>query len=361
MITRIVAKGFKGRDIDIELGPKTIIFGPNGTGKSTIIQALELALNGSISGGTNKTNQAVFDAFASGDKLTVEATLNDVAFGRQLSRDPKGAVPQLLMVNRKRADAKNFAASLGAAGNPRLVVVNDFLELSPTKMITHLAGISGSGDLDNLQAKIQATTNLLNHARQVERENAGYVSRIMAGIAGLNLPPGSLAEVQAEIKAAEKDLTAAKKSLKKAKDEELERKKKAELEAKLEAELEKKRAERLELEKAAPADMQTTAGVNEIPESLAGELGDLGPVQRTLYPQGQETITMPDARPSLAPMAKDENRKLHGVDLLAVPSGNGPADSIQKIIDSILKLSCPTCGGGIVLMTAKAELKKWRK
>lgn len=336
MVTKVVGKNFKGRDFEVELAPKTVICGPNGTGKTAIIQALELAINGSIVGAAHKTNQAIYEAFASGEKMTVEATIGeDQAIGRQFSMDGNGSVPNLLMVNRRRADAKSFAVASAAA--PRAVMVNDFLALSPVKMTAYLAQRFGGEDMDRLSGEITATNNLLNQARQTARENDGYISRSMAAVAALNLPPGSLAEIQDEMKKVEADVAAAQKALREAKAAEVKRKE------------EEARAATRERESKSLDELGRTAPAGEIPGSMKGLLSDLPPAaprQTTIdsYPDREEILgSPPPARPA------------------APAPGNSPADSIQKIIDAIIQLGCPTCGGSIVLMTARAELRKWRK
>jgi|GEM_PF-3751465 len=337
MIKTVVAKNFKGRDLDVEIGPKTLIVGPNGTGKSAIVQALELALNGNVSGGAHKTNQGILEAFGGGDKLTVEVGINGEGLtrvGRQFARDGKGQVSQMYLVDRRRADAKAFAATVATSGGPRVVVVDEILALTPLKLISYLASFVGDADIENLQAQITATSNRLNQARAKLKESEGYISRTMAGIAGLNLPAGSLAEVQAEIKSVEADLSKAKRSLREAEKAEAERL------AALEAEKEALAKQIADAEKKAtqpPAQRR----MDDIPASLEGELGGMPPTQRTLYPVGKEHIGTPEP----------ERPYYYKLD---------PIESIERIIKAIVEFDCPTCGNSVVLMTAKAELAKWK-
>lgn len=342
MVKNVVAKNFKGRDIDIEIGPKTLIIGPNGTGKSAIVQSLELALNGSVSGGAHKTNQGILDAFGGGnEKMTVEVCVDGnglTRVGRQFSRDSRGQVSQTYLVDRRRSLSQSFAAAVASA--PKAVVVEDVLGLSPLKLISYLATFTGGADMDHLESQIASASTRLNQTRAKLKENDGYISRIMAGIAGLNLPPGSYAEIQAEIKKTESDLAQAKRDLKAAEKEEAERmeevKKRFEEEQKKIFEEKIAALEKLE-QAAAKANMPIQ---DDIPNSLEDEIGGLPPTQRTLYPVGQEHLGPPE-----------QTKYYPKLDAI---------ESIQRIIKTITDAPCPTCGNRVVLMVCKSELSKWQ-
>src|SRR5512143_941392 len=132
MIARVHAKGFKNREFTVDLSAKTILVGPNGAGKSAVVQALQLALEGQVTGAVHKTNQAIMDAFTTEPSFFVEArTAGDDAvfdFGRQFARNGKG-VSQTLLVDRKKADQLAWAKAAAVVGSPRVVAVDEFLSM----------------------------------------------------------------------------------------------------------------------------------------------------------------------------------------------------------------------------------------
>jgi energy-coupling factor transporter ATP-binding protein EcfA2 len=345
MITKVVAKNFKGRDFEIEIGAKTLICGPNGTGKSAIVQALELAINGHVSGGTYKTNAAILEAFGRNDKLTVEASIKTAGNGstqlaRQFSMDAKGSVSQIFLVDRRRSDQKAFMAAAGAAGAPKVVVVDDFLQLSPAKMISYLAAFTGGQEIEQLASQIVTETDKLNKVRAEIRENESYISRTMAGIADLSLPAGTLAEIQASIKVATKELAKAKADLKEAEKAEADRL----------AQEEKRKAEPAAAPLSAHSPDKGEPGYR--PPIVAGNsLGKVleaidalpeyrEPVQAVVYPTQEEQFGPPQ-----------EKWRPH--------QGLTPLSSLKKILDAIDALECPVCKSGFVRLVVLNEMKKW--
>lgn len=99
-ITRVSYKNLKGRTEDVDLGSATLIHGPNFSGKTTIVDAVKLALLGHMPG-LDKTAQGVMQ-LASGDSLSVSATVveenkkpsghTERVIGREWTRDARGKV-----------------------------------------------------------------------------------------------------------------------------------------------------------------------------------------------------------------------------------------------------------------------------
>lgn len=365
MINRVVAKNFKGREFDVAIGQKTLIYGPNGTGKSAIVQALELAINGHVSGGTYKTNAAILEIFGKNEKLTVEASIKTAGNGStQLARqfyradELSPTVSQVFLVDRRRADAKTFMAAMGSAGAPRVVTVDDFLSLSPSKMISYLAAFTGGQEIDDLMSKIATENEKLNGARTVLRNNETYISRILGGVAELGLPAGTLAEVQASIKLETKNLAKAKADLKE-----------AELAEKVRIANEKKEeAKRLEDEAAkevspgpelplhhpAPVDTVIFAPHPNRPGDISlagnpmmvGKIVNLAPAQAVVYPKQEEQFGPPQ-------------EKWHP------HQGLTAMGSLQKILKAIDALGAIDAAEGsvsklrLVKMVVENEMKKW--
>jgi DNA repair exonuclease SbcCD ATPase subunit len=88
---RIVTKGLKARDHELELGRLTVLVGPNGSGKSTVSDALRFAALGYVPAfGKRPVDTA---ALMAGDSLSVDVSLEGgKAFRRSIDRREKGYV-----------------------------------------------------------------------------------------------------------------------------------------------------------------------------------------------------------------------------------------------------------------------------
>jgi len=69
-LSKIVYKGFRKGEGKRNMTPKMAITGPNGVGKSRIINAVVYGLSGCI--GDSKTNESLFSEFSSGSEMSVE-------------------------------------------------------------------------------------------------------------------------------------------------------------------------------------------------------------------------------------------------------------------------------------------------
>lgn len=313
MIKLVAAKNFKGRSFEWGIAPHTIIVGPNGAGKSAIVQAAQLALEGAIPG-VNKTNQAIIDAMG-GDVKAIYAevtVLHDKAqtkLGRQYEREVfsgRDSVKQVLMVDRRKTDAKGFAGAAATSGAPKIVAVDEFLAMSPRRMIAYLAGMIGNEDLDKLTAKAEDLKKTIKANQEMLRESESYIAKTSENLARLSLPAGSLAEVQAEIAAREKDLEAARSAI---------------AEAKAQEQI------RVADEKRIHKEEREASFLNEKnPQAL---------IAQAALASMESAITGQAPRPH-------------------------PADSIIAIMSAIKQANCPTCKGGTALLIAKRELSKWR-
>ncbi|MDW0113807.1 hypothetical protein QT711_11470 [Sporosarcina saromensis] len=87
MIKEIVIKNMKGQTTSQSLTGKNILIGKNGSGKTTRIQGLGLAMLGNVPGQA-KTSAANFK-FATGDEMVVGLKLDGFEFTRSFTRDEK--------------------------------------------------------------------------------------------------------------------------------------------------------------------------------------------------------------------------------------------------------------------------------
>ena len=323
MIARVHAKGFKNREFTVDLSAKTIIVGPNGAGKSAVVQALQLALEGQVTGAVHKTNQAVMDAFTTDATMFVEARGigNGEAYdlGRQFSRNGKGSVTQALMVDRRKTDLQAWSKALVAAGSPRVVAVDEFLSMSSRAMIAHFAKNFGGEKIDALAEGIEKTRTTLLRRQAELKENEVFISRTARSVADLNLPAGSAAQVADELERTAQELKAAEAELAAAQKAERKRIKDEEEEAKTQA------SQTFQEEHPDPAQGPRPPSS---PESRAAE-------ERLLRCAAQQPV----------PLAVDARARAIA--------------SIKKIIEAIVAVNCPGCAGGFALQVAKMELKKW--
>ncbi len=87
MITEILIENMKGQSVKQPLSGKNILIGKNGTGKTTRLQALGLAMIGNVPGQA-KTSAANIK-FATGDKMTVGLKTDHFEFTRSFAKEEK--------------------------------------------------------------------------------------------------------------------------------------------------------------------------------------------------------------------------------------------------------------------------------
>ena len=331
MIKNINAKGLKGLEFSHDLGQKTIIIGPNGSGKTSIATAGILAVNGYYPG-TGKTNPDILAAFGK-DKLNVGIKINGTALNRQWSKSSKGSVNQTYLVDTRKSGKDAFISALAEAGNPKIFDLSLFMDLSDQKKIDYLFNLfPPAGDVSELDDQITDLSEKLNQKRADIRVSENFVSKTMANRAQIELPSGTLAETSGEIKSLENELSQARDQLKKA-EIEVEKKQEADRLAKEQAEKEVRDRRQREQEAEHTKFKQ---------KQLA---------EREKQVEAREQAV--ESKPSITPEQFPEIAS--GIP----PGGNGAAESIQKIIDAIESVGCPICSNGAAKMVARVELNKY--
>ena len=89
-ITRVQAQNIKGRHFNYEIGPVTLIAGPNFSGKSTILDAIQIGLSGFHPSLPKRSND-VF-VLASASPMKVAIGFSDDTTNRREWHDVKGSV-----------------------------------------------------------------------------------------------------------------------------------------------------------------------------------------------------------------------------------------------------------------------------
>ncbi len=233
MIKKIYARNFKGLNFDQEICRFTLLVGPNGSGKSARSQALTLAIMGYLPSDGQKLPSAIFQTHASGPEMIVALENQTGArFARKYRMSPDGSVSQEAGLNGKKLNQKQIERTLADLGPPRVFDLREFNLLSEQKKIELLFSLSPpSEDLGKMTRDLSMAEEKENQARAQLRGKKGSIEDLTMAKAGMNLPAGTLAEVQGEIREKEKQLAQAEEELRRTELEEAEQKAKAKADA----------------------------------------------------------------------------------------------------------------------------------
>lgn len=307
MITHIKTKGFKGFDLDEDLAQKTIFIGPNRTGKSARAAAISLAVIGYVPFAATKANKKpgeILNDFGQGDKLTVAVTCNETEFERSFTRSGKGSVSQRLRVDKRKVDAQEYAVALSGAGNPKIVDVRAFMDMSDAKKVDSLFDLFPPPDnLKSLEGDIEKITDRVNAIRKDEQGVTAAIQRLTKSKE--SAPPGTLAEVQEEIK-------------------------------RTTDQIEEKRAEIVRIE----ANRKRQEAFNQTMD------------------QGTSDIPMKTHDEIMAGSGRGADKRESEQSPVSVVTGPDPRGSIERIIGAMDDAGCVACAARIV---AAQELKKFGK
>ena len=342
-IKSISAKNLKGQSFNRDIGQHTLIIGPNGSGKTSMNLALQLAVNGYVAGEKPvKTNPEILSNFGSTDILAV-----GISNGQMVNRQwtlRKGSVKQDYIVGGRKKSKDKYTAALVGMGSPKIFDVSAFMQLSDQKKIDLIFDLfPPAGDVNKLTEDIESLSEDLNTKRRKLRDKENFVAECATNRAKLELPAGTLAEVSAEIESLNKKLSAAEDDLKKAEiaRAEEEARKKAENEAQ-----EKRDKARQESEK------RLNNGINghlmtEYDRDM-GKAGDMVVTKET----GAQTRSEPffDFKSDDEIWPKGKVTEPEYVD--AQKNLNG---AIRNILDAMDQVGCSACAASLV---AKREMIK---
>ena len=319
MITKIIAKGFKGLDFEQPLGRYNLFVGPNGAGKSARTQALTLAILGYLPSDGKKQPGAIFDIHSyRGEGFSVGfETEGARTFARHYKRDGAGAVSMTVSKDGKKIAQKQIERALIDTGDPKAFDLGEFMGLSDQKKVdTILSLFPPSGDLSKIDWEIEALASKEPGLRSSIKAASLVIEKLTTEKAALDLPSGTLAEVRAEIKAKETAIENARRALR---------------DAEIEAEREEARAE---------ARAEAHRVPQEQPEAQTAENGEL-------FGSGNPPASM-EPRTGDAPGSMGTETGTKTEDLCS--------RSLLKIKKTMLEAGCESCAAMIVL---NAELRKW--
>lgn len=207
MIKRIFANGFKGMDFDQPLGQRSILVGKVGSGKSSRSLALALLVSGAMPNtGIGRTNADIFNAVASGDSFTVGVETDD---GKRLERiyrrGPKGSVSCSYRVDGETTPKNLFELELDHEGFS-MADVAAFHALSDAKKIDELFRLfPPQGDVRGINAVIAQTKEAISRIEADIKAREQSCQNLGKAIADMELPAGTLPEIQAQIAQLERE------------------------------------------------------------------------------------------------------------------------------------------------------------
>lgn len=348
MIQHVRTVGFKGFDIDEDIPQKVIYTGKNKSGKSARAGAIAIALCGHIPFSTaGKRPGDILDSFGK-DSLIAAVTINGTEFARKFSRNAKGSVSQVMQINQKRSSAENFAILLDKAGAPRIADVAEFMKQSEAKKIDTLFDLFPNPELASIDIE---TENAKEDVSRLEKKKAGAEStvvRLTNSKQNIEIPAGTIAAAQDEIKSVETQIDDFERQIKQAEIEEAEIKAKAEGEQQ-----EKERAEKEAAEKKVdPIETEIQKGEQQIDNFKAGGGFESKPgeIQEPFLPDLSEPYPIDEVIQGSQYTAISARNKIENQTYVKA--------SILRIIEALEGAGCGTCAA---LIVAKQELKKFKE
>ena len=205
MLTEIKIDGVRGKTIQAPLTQRTLIVGPNGTGKTSLRIGAQLAILGYVPG-ESKEAAAIMEN-AAGNSMGVEVTVNGKAIGRRWTRSPKGTVSCEANVDGHKAPAKSadgmIAVALGS--KPVLVDMTTFWKASD-RLRRHML-LQASMDAKEADAILDAESKAretANACRQRRERSAGVVAQLAARMTALPAIAGGAQQLAAELDTVDK-------------------------------------------------------------------------------------------------------------------------------------------------------------
>ena len=351
MLTKILAKDFKGLSFTQELSQYNLFLGGNGVGKSARSQALTLAIMGYLPSDGKKKPGDIFQIHShNGTPFSVgfETNLDGVkqVFSRTF-RNGDG-VSQDVACNKEKLKQTQVEKILFQLGDPRIFDLKEFIELSEQKKIDLIFSLfPPEKDLGNLEEELEAIAEKEKPASQEIKALELTISNLTKARSEISIPAGTLAEVRKEISDKETTLADAMGALKEIEIKEREEKAKADAEAKAKIEAERTQAKAEADAKKREEDIKKQAEKEkETAIKAAKEKGrEEGKAEAKIEAQaGKEDSTL-----TLKPVTVHE-------DLLLWSSENVLND-ITKIRETMERAKCGACSALIVVKTILAKYR----
>lgn len=207
MIHRIFAHGFKGLDFDQPLERRSIFTGKVGSGKSSRSLAVALLVTGALPNtGIARTNAEMFNAVASGDTLSVGIETDEgKTLERIYKRGKKGSVSCSFRIDSEPVPKNLFELELDHEGIC-IADVTSFHALSDAKKIDELFRLfPPKGDVRGINADMAKTRERISRIDADIKAREQSSRNLARAIADMDLPAGTLPEIQAEIARLERE------------------------------------------------------------------------------------------------------------------------------------------------------------
>lgn len=356
MINKILARNFRGQTFDQELGPYNLFIGPNGAGKSSRTQALTLAIMGYLPSDQDKQPSAIYQTHGNGKEMTVAFEKDGDRFSRNYKPGPDGGATLSVKMNGKKISQKLVDRVLIDLGDPKIFDLVSFNALSEVKkidLILHL--FPPSGDLKAIDRKLEGIEEREKSLRENIKAAGQVVTRLTGERAAIELPSGTLAGIQAEIKSKDWALVTAQEELKKAELEEAERvadeKREREVARAVEC-LNKLGEETKEREKFAAEEAEANAEEARKRVRRALEKTD------EFAKKERETLDKLEEKGKELTAEREKNREAIAEKKWPIVGVNDKAHhltSLEKIKETLEKAECTACASMIVV---KAEIRR---
>ncbi len=345
MINKILARNFKGLSFDQDIDQYNLISGPNGAGKSARSHALQIAILGYLPSDGNKQPSTIYSTHGSKVEMIVGFEVNGDRFGHRFKPNAEGTITHDVSFKGKKLSEKEVPRVLIELGDPQIFDLKAFNDLSGNKKVEFLLErFPPAGDIRQLDENIIKLEEKEKALRADLRGAKSSIERLSMERVGLKLPSGTLAEIQAEIKAKEKDLEDAQEELKC--QEIAEKEKEAAEKAKIKAEEKaKKEAEAKEKEAKKKQDEAIQTALLEREKDAAIKLALKQEEEKKLY---EDTKKLEQER-----LGQDLKQAL-------VEGRLGSPDwsclaSLDLVRDVMLQIGCESCEALAVL---NAEIRK---
>ena len=218
MISKICGINFKGLTFEQALGQYTLVVGGMGIGKSARSQALALAILGYLPQDQKKKAGDIFETHSSGGDFTVGFAVSNNGSEHLLSRvyrKKNDNVIQDIVVNGKKLQQKEASRAIMKMGDPKILDLKSFLDLSDRKKIDYLFDLYPPDiDIISLETEIEK----LSQGEKTINEDIRKVDHTIETLTNerslLDVPAGTLPEIQVDMEAREKELAQTRENLK---------------------------------------------------------------------------------------------------------------------------------------------------